>query len=113
MKILSRTRYTITVQRNRSYFVAAPNGKKRFVKPDTRPGQKLYLVGLAGKLHYVGITNRPMSARISMGLKAKGKNGYHGYAWKSIRKPMTLDVITWSDGKTIRKDIEAIEAEVA
>lgn len=48
-----------------------------------------------------------------MGLRAKGKNGYHGYAWKHIRKPMTLHVICWSGGKNIRKEIEAIEAEVA
>lgn len=97
MEIWRRTRYTITVRRNGIYLVAALDGKKEkhFVKPDTRPGPKLYLVGLAGKLLYVGITNRPMSARISMGLKAKGKNGYHGYAWKSIRKPMALHVITW------------------
>lgn len=113
VKITNYTRYTITVHRDHTYSVISPDGKNHFVKPDTQAGQKLYLVGQAGRLHYVGITNRPVSARLSMGLKAKGKNGYHGYAWKNIRKPMTLHVICWGGKKEIRKEIEAIEAEVA
>jgi len=48
-----------------------------------------------------------------MGLKAKGKNGYHGYAWKSIRHSLTLDVLCWAGNGNIRKELEAVEAEVA
>jgi hypothetical protein len=113
MKITSNTRYQISVKVDRSYSVMSPGGKKHFVSPDTVSGQKLYLVGLNGNLHYVGITNTPMSARINMGLKAKGSNGYHGYKWKSIRKPLTLDVLCWSGKGAIRKALEAIEAEIA
>jgi len=113
MKITNYTRYTISVQRDHSYSIVAPDGKGHFIKPDTQAGQKLYLVGYGRKLHYVGITNRPMSARISMGLKAKGKNGYHGYAWKKIREPLTLHVICWGGNRNLRKEIEAIEAEIA
>ena len=113
MKITNTTRYSISVKRDRSYNVTSPHGIKHFVCPDTVSGQKLYLVGLDGNLHYVGITNTSMSARINMGLKANGKNGYHGYKWKSIRTPLTLDVFCWSGLGAIRKALEAIEAEVA
>jgi len=113
MKITQYTRYSMTIKRDRSYSIVAPNGKSHFIKPETQTGQKLYLVGLGKQLHYVGITNRQMSARISMGLKAKGKNGYHGYAWKNIREQLTLHVICWSGSGNLRKGLEAIEAEVA
>ena len=53
-----------------------------------------------------------MSSRINMGLKAKGKNGYHGYKWKSIRKPLTLDVLCWDGKGAIRNSLEAIEADI-
>ena len=112
MNITSHTRYAISVKKNGAYSVVAPNGKEHFIKPDTRPGQKLYLIGSGKELHYVGITNRPMSARLSMGLKASGKNGYHGYAWKSIRAPLSLHVICWKGHGNIRNEIESIEAEV-
>lgn len=115
MKISTRTTYSITVggSRDRSYSVVTLSGQTHFIQPDSKSGLKLYLVGLDGRLHYVGITNRPMSARINMGIKAKGKNGYHGYAWKNIRAPMILDVITLSGNNIGRSDVEAIEAEVA
>jgi len=113
MKITNTTRYQIAVKRDRSYSVTSSDGINHFVKPDTRSGQKLYLVGLNGSLHYVGITNSPMSARINMGLKAEGKNGYHGYKWKSIRTPLTLDVLCFSGKGAVRKSLEAVEAEIA
>ena len=113
VKIKNYSRYEMLVQKNHSYSIVAPNGKKHFIKPDTEVGQKLYLVSCGGELHYVGITNRPMSARISVGLKAERKNGYYGYAWKQIRKPLILHVICWSGKGNLQKNIEAIEAEIA
>ncbi|MDE2249986.1 MAG: hypothetical protein KGL25_01080 [Gammaproteobacteria bacterium] len=56
-----------------------------------------------------------MSSRINMGLKAKGKGGYHGYKWKHIREPMTLYVWSFVEGhgKSLLRDLETIEAEIA
>ena len=47
-----------------------------------------------------------------MGLKANGKKGYHGYKWKSIRDPLTLDVLCWSGSGDVRKALESVEAEI-
>ena len=113
MIITKTTRYQLIVHNDRTYSITSPQGKKHFVSPDTVSGQKLYLVGLNGSLHYVGITNTSMSARINMELKAKGKSSYHGYRWKSIRKPLTLDVLCWDGKGANRNSLEAIEAEIA
>jgi len=113
MRITDHTRYTMTVRSHGAYSVVGPKGTSHFTKPATQSGPKIYLVGLRGRLHYVGVANCTMSRRIWRGLKAKGKNGYHGYEWKSIRAPLTLDVICWSGAGSDLKALEAVEAEVA
>ena len=110
MKIRFHHRYEMRAYPGAKYKVVAPNGKRHFIAPASKVGGKIYLVAEGGALHYVGYTNRPMSQRLRMGLKAKGKNGYYGYAWKKCRAPLTLDVLTWTRGS--RKDLESVEAEV-
>lgn len=93
------------------------NGSLRpgFSKPASLVCPKLYVVTELRSIHYVGVTNRQMSSRINMGLKAKGKGGYHGYKWKSINRPLRL--IVWSfpekSGKAFLRELETVEAEFA
>lgn len=109
------TRYTITVHHGHSsrYTVIAPNGEKSFVSPATKPGSKIYLVSLGGHLHYVGFTKQGMASRINAGLKAEGAHGYHGYKWRELRRPLTLDVFCIDGRKVSDGYLEAIEAEIA
>ena len=89
--------------------------RKGFTNPATLKCPKLYVVTRLKEIHYVGVTNRPMSVRINFGLKAKGKGGYHGYQWKSIRDPLRL--LVWSfateSGKPFLRELETVEAELA
>jgi hypothetical protein len=65
-------------------------------------------------IHYVGVTNQPMSARINSGLKARGKKGYYGYKWKDIKEPLRL--LVWAfptKGVLFLRALETVEAEFA
>ena len=114
MKIKSRTRYKLILAGKGSYTVTHPNGSENFVAPDTKKHTKLYLVGIKSSLHYVGMTEQAMSARLNSGLKATGERGYYGYQWKNKTKSeITLDVICWEGKGDLKKSVEAIEAEIA
>lgn len=82
-----------------------------FSGPATLICPKLYVVMRKRDIHYVGVTNRPMAARINLGLKAKGKGGYHGYKWKGIRDPLKL--LVWSFTNQNVRELETVEAEFA
>ncbi len=102
---------------SRAAYQATRVGHSRigFHPPLTRPCPKLYVVVRGAQFHYVGITNRPMAARLNLGLKAKGKGGYHGYKWKHIRDPLGL--LVWAfehkSGAAFLRELETVEAEVA
>jgi hypothetical protein len=66
------------------------------------------------EIHYVGVTNQPMSSRINFGLKARGKGGYHGYKWKNIRGPFKLIVYSFPDQNVAQflLELETVEAEL-
>ena len=55
-----------------------------------------------------------MRTRFRMGFKAKGKHGYHGYAWRHKLTAATLDIWCQEDANTkdADYDIETVEAEV-
>ena len=114
MILKKHAQYILCIHENLSYEVRHPDGTPHFVSPATKRCPKLYLVGNRQGLQYVGITNQPMAVRLNMGLKATGTHGYHGYAWKMIRTPLTLDVWCVNDsasGDAIQQ-FEAVEAEV-
>jgi len=115
MQIKNHTRYTITVHHGHSlrYTVNEPNGNTNFVSPATKPGSKIYLISLDGRLHYVGFTKQGMASRINAGLKAEGAHGYHGYKWKDLKRPLTLDVFCLDGNRVSDGYLEAIEAEIA
>jgi hypothetical protein len=92
--------------------VRCVKGTPRFSGLATNDMPKLYIVSIAGKPVYVGYTKRSVRSRIHEGLKAAGKNGYHGYAWRNAKKA-TLKV--WCHMNAIKRnerDIETVEAEV-
>lgn len=102
--------------KNSSYKLFRNNEVTKFSEPITKNGvAKLYTISAQRKLFYVGITKQSFSARLNYGLKAKGKNGYHGYKWKEIKQPFTLTI--WTMKNNIKndtiKEMEIIEAEVA
>lgn len=109
-------RHRFLVKSKRSYQVVSPTGKTHFESPATLNGVvKIYLLGKEDKLHYVGITRQSMARRLNYGMKANGKNGYHGYAWKNELGKYDLDVWQFSLKKTDDSaDLaEAVEAEIA
>ncbi len=108
-------RYSLTVQKNRTYQVLSPSGKQCFEPPATQKGIKIYLIGKKDALSYVGITRQPMANRINSGLKADGKRGYHGYAWKKYPGQYKLDIWHFHQEQTedLVRFAEAVEAEVA
>lgn len=100
--------YKIKVKDNGIVSVLANDGTKHFVDPVTKKGNKIYLVGKNGLIHYVGITKQSMNSRIRYGVKPNHKSGYHGYKWLKEDGDHSLIVWTFDDNE----DVEAIEAEI-
>jgi hypothetical protein len=74
---------------------------------------KLYAVAVDGELIYVGITKSTMRARLYGGWNAKGKNGYHGYAFRHTHTE--ADLYIWCHEDAVERsslDLETVEAEV-
>ncbi len=98
------------------YKLSCESGPAKFSAPiSTRGIAKLYTVSSDSSLLYVGIAQQPMSSRLSYGLRATGKSGYHGYKWKSHEGVLRLTIWTASDsdGYASLRELETIEAEVA
>ncbi|MEW7850519.1 hypothetical protein AB2N08_17655 [Massilia aurea] len=88
----------------------------KFIKPySSSQWPKLYTVAANGKLIYVGVASQAMSSRLSLGLRAKGEGGYHGYKWKHLRHRLTLCIWTAEHKGQLAtlRDLETVEAEVA
>ncbi|WP_296315164.1 hypothetical protein [Winogradskyella sp. UBA3174] len=79
---------------------------------------KIYVLKSVNDIHYVGYTNQSVSTRLSAGLRASGKNGYHGYKWKDIDNVDLLIFVfeKFSDDEKVKEEqklfIEGIEAEL-
>lgn len=71
---------------------------------------KLYLVRDDEFYQYIGTTFQPINSRLGQGLKADGKNGYHGYKWKNKSK---IELFIWTFHGLNKSEIENIEAEIA
>ncbi len=108
--------YVLQFASGAKYQVTLRGAKRNgFGKPATLVCPKLYVVARGRTIHYVGVTNRPMSARINLGLKARGVGGYHGYKCKKIRAPLRLFVWAFREcsGKEFLRQLETVEAEFA
>lgn len=81
---------------------------------------KIYILKIKGEVVYIGYTSQSITTRLKGGLKADGKNGYHGYKWKNVTDEMELLVFVFKNVLTGIKEqdkelimfIEAIEAEL-
>lgn len=81
---------------------------------------KIYVIKIAGEVVYIGYTSQSINSRLRSGLKATGKNGYHGYKWKDVTDEVELLVFVFE--RTLTRDkkhnqpiinfVEAIEAEL-
>ena len=116
MKLASPQAYSLQLFDEGPYGLSVDGAICKFSRPASASKHpKLYTLAVAGKLVYVGGASQSMSARLSLGFRANGKGGYHGYKWKNLRNVLSLNV--WSaehDGRpaTLR-DFETVEAEVA
>lgn len=109
-------RHRLAVMNNHTYQVVSPSGKRHFESPATLKGViKIYLLGTRDVLHYIGITGQPMARRLNYGPKADGKNGYHGYPWKTEFGEFDLDIwqFSRSNSDSSIHFAEAVEAEIA
>ncbi|HMS67508.1 MAG TPA: GIY-YIG nuclease family protein [Saprospiraceae bacterium] len=82
----------------------------KFSNPLTSKEFKIYIIKNENKILYIGTTKTSIITRLSYGLRANGKNGYHGYKWKTFGKVL-LYVFCFNDFD--KSKIESIEAELA
>lgn len=81
---------------------------------------KIYVIKIKGEVVYIGYTSQSITTRLNSGLKANGKNGYHGYKWKNATNEMELLVFVFENvltgikaqDKELIMFVEAIEAEL-
>lgn len=106
-------RYELTCTPETCSFVTV-EGRGGLSKPASARRLKLYVFLSQGEPVYVGITNQPMRARLNLGWKANGQNGYHGYALRHHVEKFTM--LIWFHPDTLaegaRDELETIEAEV-
>lgn len=79
-------------------------------KPLTGTDYKIYVLSLIERVFYVGTTKSSLKSRLNSGLKASGKNGYHGYKWKNQKD---VRIFIWNFPELNKEQIENIEAELA
>lgn len=79
-------------------------------KPLTGSNYKIYVLSLKKRVLYVGTTKSSLKSRLNSGLKASGKNGYHGYKWKNQKD---VRIFIWNFTDLNKEQIENIEAELA
>ncbi|HEY3118547.1 MAG TPA: hypothetical protein VGK54_17525, partial [Chloroflexota bacterium] len=97
-----------------NYELVSPAGKGRFSGAAGKPGPKLYVVSHDGWPIYVGVTRRRMSERLSVGWRANGAHGYHGYEWRTRVNEVGLDIWALADESLVdpQRYLETIEAEL-
>lgn len=79
-------------------------------KPLTGSDYKIYIVTANKEVLYIGTTKSSLKSRLNSGLKANGKNGYHGYKWKNEKK---IRIFVWNFTELDKYQTENIEAELA
>lgn len=78
--------------------------------PLTGSDYKIYVLTADKKVLYIGTTKSSLKSRLNSGLKADGKNGYHGYKWKNEKK---IRIFVWNFAELDKYQTENIEAELA
>jgi hypothetical protein len=113
MHVTGPDRYRLTFDA-RAFAVSCPAGTTKFSGIATSRKPKLYIVSVAGKPIYVGVTRQPIRNRLRFGWSAKGESGYYGYAWRHRITEANLDIWCHEDPPVDRAelDMETVEAEV-
>lgn len=113
MQIEAIGRYKLSFDKER-FTVECPLGTDKFSGLATSKQPKLYIVSSNNRPIYVGITKQSIRNRLRFGWSATGKNGYHGYAWRSELSAAVLEIWCHRDPPEQRPclDMETIEAEV-
>ena len=114
MKLTGPDKFELTFDAT-AFQVIHPDGRRTFSGMAARVWPKLYVFAAGRQPVYVGITRRPMSARLRMGWNATGESGYHGYALRHHLRAASL-FIWYADhdrGPASSRELETVEAEVA
>jgi hypothetical protein len=112
MQIEGPERYELTFTPE-TFTALCAKGTNKFSGLSTTELPKLYIASIDDKPIYVGMTKQSIRTRLRFGWNAKGKGGYHGYAWRHANSSAVLDV--WCHVDAIdrnERDIETVEAEV-
>ena len=116
--------YTLSISGPKEKRVIQKNDQNgeivNFQKPvTTKEIPKIYILTSNNKIVYVGYTGQSIGSRLNYGMRANGKNGYHGYKWKKELDKVNLHVFVFEpfvkDEKETKKQkefVEAIEAEI-
>jgi len=110
---LTEHKFNLTISNNAIVKISNAQTKEivdRFEYPLTSGHYKIYVLSNNKTIHYIGTTKDSIKNRIRNGLKANGKNGYHGYKWRNLSS-VTLSV--WDFEELNKEQIENIEAELA
>lgn len=124
MSTYTRHSYTLhisEVKKDRILDHKTQNGEVvNFSSPVTdKKRPKLYIIRSDEKVLYVGFTIQSIGTRMSIGFRADGATGYHGYKWDVYDE---VELLIWVFDETFtgdqkidkaRKDFyEAVEAEL-
>ncbi|RFC55010.1 hypothetical protein [Brumimicrobium aurantiacum] len=106
----------------RVLFKKDSNGHEtNFKKPVTKSKTpKIYILKAKEKIVYVGYASQSIGTRLGQGIRATGKNGYHGNKWKQVSELELLVFIFDQELKGNKHDddkphialAEAVEAEL-
>lgn len=112
MKLVGPERYKLAFN-EKTFAITCSRGTAEFSQLACSKIPKLYIISVDGRPIYVGITKRPMRARLRFGFTAAGKGGYYGYAWRKQFREAILYIWAHIDSTDdAMLDLETIEAEV-
>jgi hypothetical protein len=112
MRIEGPARYQLTFKPDR-VSVRDAQGDSKFSGIATLKQPKLYVISVANKPCYVGVTKQPVRNHLRLGSKAKADSKHHSYAIRSEGSPVDIDV--WCHLDAVDRsdaDLEAVEAEL-
>lgn len=98
MRISGPERYTLNFD-SHNFSVTCAKGTNKFSGIAISRFPKLYVVSIAEKPIYVGVTKQPIRNRLRFGWSATGAGGYYGYAWRHKHTAANLDIWCHQDPK--------------
>jgi len=112
MRVQGPVRYQLTFKPDR-VSVRSAGGDSKFTGIATLKQPKLYVISVANKPCYVGVTKQPVRNHLRLGSKAKPDSKHPSNAIRSEGSEVDLDV--WCHLDAVDRsdaDLEAVEAEL-